>query len=154
MARVTVEDCLEKVRDRFELVAVAAQRAKNIAAGEPLTIDRNGEKNTVLSLREIAQGTVEVPNLQDNLVKGLQREREIDEIFGTEMRAPGKTESEAVEMMRIESEMEDMTEEQVEKQAVVELSDDLDEEDDEPQGPAEDPAEGDYSFQDEENIDD
>lgn len=79
MARVTVEDCVNKVRDRFELVAIASQRAKNVAAGEPLTIERNNEKNTVLALREIAGGTVSVADLHEALIKSYQKEREIEE---------------------------------------------------------------------------
>jgi DNA-directed RNA polymerase subunit omega len=74
MARVTIEDCLEKVDDRFELVAVAAQRARNIAAGAGLTIERKGEKDTVIALREIAEGTVEITNLREDLVKSNQKE--------------------------------------------------------------------------------
>lgn len=79
MARVTVEDCIDKVNDRFELVAVAAQRAKDIAAGEALTIDRNGEKNTVIALREIAANTVEVEDLREELVESFMQEREYDD---------------------------------------------------------------------------
>lgn len=75
MARVTVEDCIDKVQDRFELVAVAFQRAKDIAAGAPLTIARNGEKNTVLSLREIGDSKVEVNNLREHLVRSFQTSR-------------------------------------------------------------------------------
>lgn len=79
MARVTVEDCIDKVQDRFELVAVAFQRAKDIAAGAPLTIQRNGEKNTVLALREIGDAKVEVSNLRENLVRSFQTARGFEE---------------------------------------------------------------------------
>ncbi len=81
MARVTIEDCLEKVDDRFELVALAAQRAKDIASGAPLTIERKGEKNTVVALREIAESTVAVEDLRENLVKVYQRVRESEDVL-------------------------------------------------------------------------
>ena len=80
MARVTIEDCVIKVKDRFELVAVAAQRAKDIASGAPLTIERKGEKDTVISLREIAEGTVDVEALREGLVKSYQKKREMEEV--------------------------------------------------------------------------
>lgn len=73
MARVTIEDCLEKVQDRFELVALAAQRAKNIGSGADITIERKGEKDTVISLREIAEGTIEVADLKEGLTSSFQR---------------------------------------------------------------------------------
>jgi DNA-directed RNA polymerase subunit omega len=81
MARVTIEDCLEKVEDRFELVALAGQRARNIASGSALTIERKGEKDTVISLREIAEGTVEIEPLRKDLVKSHQKEKESIEDF-------------------------------------------------------------------------
>jgi DNA-directed RNA polymerase subunit omega len=73
MARVTVEDCILKVPNRFELVLYAAQRARNIARGEELTLDRDDDKNPVVALREIAEGTLELPMLEADLVKSLQR---------------------------------------------------------------------------------
>lgn len=73
MARVTVEDCVLKVPNRFELVLLAAQRARNISRGEQLTIDRDNDKNPVVALREIAEETVELPNLEQDLVKSLSR---------------------------------------------------------------------------------
>lgn len=81
MARVTIEDCLEKVEDRYELVAIAAQRARNIASGAPLTIERKGEKDTVISLREIAEGAVEIGNLKTDLIKSFQKEKDKVEEF-------------------------------------------------------------------------
>jgi DNA-directed RNA polymerase subunit omega len=77
MARVTIEDCLEKVDDRFELVALSAQRARDIASGAELTIDRNDEKDTVISLREIAEETVSVDSLRENIVTSHQKEKNI-----------------------------------------------------------------------------
>ncbi len=81
MARVTIEDCLEKVEDRFELVALAGQRARNIASGAPLTIERKGEKDTVISLREIAEATVTIEKLKEDLIKAHQKERDAVEEF-------------------------------------------------------------------------
>jgi DNA-directed RNA polymerase subunit omega len=79
MARVTVEDCVVKVPNRFELVLVAAQRAREITAGAELTLDRDNDKNPVVALREIADDTVPVDKLQDSLIRGMQKHVEIDE---------------------------------------------------------------------------
>ena len=79
MARVTVEDCVLKVSNRFELVMLAAQRARNLGAGAPLTVDRDDDKNPVIALREIADGTVELPELENNLIRGLQKVIESEE---------------------------------------------------------------------------
>ncbi len=73
MARVTVEDCVEKVPNRFELVLLAAQRARNLSRGEQLTIDRDNDKNPVVALREIAGETVALSELHQDLVKSLAR---------------------------------------------------------------------------------
>jgi DNA-directed RNA polymerase subunit omega len=73
MARVTVEDCVLKVPNRFELVLLAAQRARNISRGEQLTIDRDNDKNPVVALREIAEETLVLPELEQDLVKSLSR---------------------------------------------------------------------------------
>lgn len=79
MARVTVEDCIEKVSNRFDLVMLAAHRSRNISAGSPLTVDRDNDKNPVVALREIADETVAVDELQDSLIRGMQRHVEVDE---------------------------------------------------------------------------
>ncbi|MBO6826456.1 MAG: DNA-directed RNA polymerase subunit omega [Sneathiella sp.] len=79
MARVTVEDCVDKVPNRFELVLLAARRARGIAAGSMLTVDRDNDKNPVVALREIADETVEVGELKNNLIGTLQRRVEVDE---------------------------------------------------------------------------
>ena len=73
MARVTVEDCILQVPNRFDLVLYAAQRARNISRGETLTLDRDNDKNPVVALREIAEQTVGLPNLEADLVKSLSR---------------------------------------------------------------------------------
>ena len=84
MARVTVEDCIEKIPNRFDLVLTAAQRARSIQKGELLTIDRDNDKNPVVALREIAAETIEPDRLKESIVKGMQRlnqneERVIDD---------------------------------------------------------------------------
>jgi DNA-directed RNA polymerase subunit omega len=79
MARVTVEDCVLKVPNRFELVLLAGQRARDIASGAPLTVDRDNDKGPVVALREIADETIPLENLQNNVIKGMQKHVEIDE---------------------------------------------------------------------------
>ncbi|HYG91435.1 MAG TPA: DNA-directed RNA polymerase subunit omega [Azospirillum sp.] len=79
MARVTVEDCVLKVPNRFELVMMAAQRAREVASGAPLSIDRDNDKNPVVALREIADETVVLEHLKNSLIKGHQRHVEPDE---------------------------------------------------------------------------
>lgn len=73
MARVTVEDCVEKLPNRFELVMVAAQRARKIGSGAALTVDRDNDKNPVIALREIAESTVSVEDLKEEIIRGKQR---------------------------------------------------------------------------------
>ncbi len=73
MARVTVEDCVEKVPNRFDLVLLASHRSRNIAAGSELTVDRDNDKTPVVSLREIAEDTIELDDLRESLVVSLQR---------------------------------------------------------------------------------
>ena len=79
MARVTVEDCIEKVDNRFDLVLLAAQRGRQISAGAPLTVERDNDKNPVVALREIADETILAHDLREELVQSLQRHVEIDE---------------------------------------------------------------------------
>jgi DNA-directed RNA polymerase subunit omega len=79
MARVTVEDCVLKVPNRFELVLLAAQRAREITSGAPLTLDRDDDKNPVVALREIADETVALEHLRGAVVRGMQKHVEIDE---------------------------------------------------------------------------
>jgi DNA-directed RNA polymerase subunit omega len=73
MARVTVEDCVQKIPNRFELVLLAAQRARNLSRGEEITLDRDNDKNPVVALREIADETITVERLHQDLVKSLSR---------------------------------------------------------------------------------
>ena len=79
MARVTVEDCIVQVPNRFDLVMVAAQRAREIAAGGLLQVERDRDKNPVVALREIADEKLDLPALQEQLVKGLQHRIEPDQ---------------------------------------------------------------------------
>ena len=99
MARVTVEDCIDKIPNRYELLMVAAQRAKDIASGSPLTVDRDNDKNSVVALREIAAESVSIEELQHSLVMGLQKNVEVEE-----------PEEEELEIMAAERELADLDE--------------------------------------------
>ena len=99
MARVTVEDCIDKIPNRYELLMVAAQRAKDISSGSPLTVDRDNDKNSVVALREIAEETVSIEELQRSLVMGLQKYVEVEE-----------PEEEELEIMAAERELADLDE--------------------------------------------
>ncbi len=79
MARVTVEDCVTKVPNRFELVMLAAQRARKISAGEALVVERDNDKNPVVALREIAEESIDLKELEEGLILGLQKYVEMDE---------------------------------------------------------------------------
>ncbi len=82
MARVTVEDCIEKVQNRFKLVLVAAQRARGISSGAELSVDRDNDKNPVVALREIAEEAIDLEQINENLIRGLQKHPESDEPEG------------------------------------------------------------------------
>jgi DNA-directed RNA polymerase subunit omega len=79
MARVTVEDCIEKIPNRFDLVMLSAQRARQISSGEDITIERDNDKNPVVALREIADETVQVEDLVEGVISGFQKHVEVDE---------------------------------------------------------------------------
>jgi len=79
MARVTVEDCVDKVPNRFELVMLAGHRAREIAKGAPLTVDRDNDKNPVVALREIADETQSADELRERLIESHQTQIEVDE---------------------------------------------------------------------------
>jgi DNA-directed RNA polymerase subunit omega len=85
MARVTVEDCIEKIDNRFELVMIAAQRARTLSSGAELTVERDNDKNPVIALREIAEETLNLAEIEENLVRGLQKYVEPDEPDEEEM---------------------------------------------------------------------
>ena len=99
MARVTVEDCVEKIPNRYELLMVAAQRAKDISAGAPITVSKDNDKNPGIALREIAEGTVNIEELQKSLVLGLQKYVEVEE-----------PEEEELEILAAEKELADLDE--------------------------------------------
>ena len=94
MARVTVEDCVLKVPNRFELVMVAAQRSREILAGAPPTVEPDNDKNPVISLREIAEETVQLADLQESLIESQQRHVEFDLVQEEE-----KEEDEIIELL-------------------------------------------------------
>lgn len=94
MARVTVEDCVERVPNRFQLVMLAAQRARELSVGAELTVDRDNDKNPVVALREIADRTVEVEELEEELIRGLQRHADTDD-----------PEADAAELLAMEEEL-------------------------------------------------
>ena len=79
MARVTVEDCILKIPNRFRLVMLAAQRARDLSVGSPLTVERDNDKDPVVALREIAEGTVSAEDLDVALIEGLQKHLDVDE---------------------------------------------------------------------------
>jgi DNA-directed RNA polymerase subunit omega len=79
MARVTVEDCVDKVENRFDLVLLASHRARTISSGAQITVDRDNDKNPVVALREIAETTVSPEDLREELVHSLQKYVEVDE---------------------------------------------------------------------------
>jgi DNA-directed RNA polymerase subunit omega len=97
MARVTVEDCVDKIPNRFDLVLLAAQRARQISGGADLTIDRDRDKNPVVALREIAEETVRPRELNESLISSLQRVQ-IDEEDATDELA---SLSESAEALRL-----------------------------------------------------
>jgi DNA-directed RNA polymerase subunit omega len=85
MARVTVEDCVLQVPNRFQLVMLAAQRAREISAGGQLTIDRDNDKNPVVALREIADETLDSADLKEEYIHAMQKHVEVDEPEPTEV---------------------------------------------------------------------
>ena len=87
MARVTVEDCIEKVQNRFDLVLIAASRARQILAGAEITVPEDRDKNSVIALREIAEETVAADDLRDNVIQTMQRHVEVDEPEEDDMEA-------------------------------------------------------------------
>ena len=108
MARVTVEDCVDKVPNRFELVMLAAHRAREIASGSPLTIDRDNDKNPVVSLREIADETLAVSDLRERMIESHQSQIEVDEaeedamalLMGAEVDRPAQDDMDEERLLR------------------------------------------------------
>lgn len=79
MARVTVEDCIDKVPNRFELILLTAHRARAISAGAPITVERDNDKNPVVALREIAEQTIRPNDIEEDLIHSMQRYVDVDE---------------------------------------------------------------------------
>jgi DNA-directed RNA polymerase subunit omega len=129
MARVTVEDCVLKVPNRFELVMLAAQRARNLGAGASLTVDRDDDKNPVIALREIADGTIELSELENNLIRGLQKVIESEEPESDELDVLGMQQQITLPTGDAVDEV-DLSEELNEDLLQVEGEDDLDMADD------------------------
>ena len=107
MARVTVEDCVDKVPNRFELVMLAAHRAREIQSGSPLTVERDNDKNPVVSLREIAEETQSADLLRERMIESYQTQIEVDEpeedamalLLGAEIDRPKPADEESEERM-------------------------------------------------------
>ncbi|MEO6609447.1 MAG: DNA-directed RNA polymerase subunit omega [Aestuariivirga sp.] len=91
MARVTIEDCIDKLPNRFELVLLASHRARNIAQGTPITVDRDNDKDPVVSLREIASENVNTDDLREEFIHAMQKQAEIDEPEMTEVPLLGQS---------------------------------------------------------------
>jgi DNA-directed RNA polymerase subunit omega len=79
MARVTVEDCVDKVPNRFELVLLAAHRARSIASGSPITVEQENDKNPVIALREVAASTIPADDMREGFIHSIQKNVEVDE---------------------------------------------------------------------------
>ena len=110
MARVTVEDCIDKVENRFELVLLASHRARMISSGSPITIDRDNDKNPVVALREIADETISPEDLNEEFIHSLQKFVEVDE-----------PEPEAVALVTASSSSDDDAEMQFDRMSEEEL---------------------------------
>ncbi|WP_193175639.1 DNA-directed RNA polymerase subunit omega [Oricola nitratireducens] len=108
MARVTVEDCIDKVENRFDLVLLAAHRARQVSQGAPITIDRDNDKNPVVALREIADQTLSPGDLKEDLIHSLQKHVEVDEpeseVIDTAEAAEGEEAPEAITFDRMSEE--------------------------------------------------
>ena len=108
MARVTVEDCVDKVPNRFELVMLAAHRAREISAGSPVTVSRDNDKNPVVSLREIAEETQRADDLRERQIEANQTQIEVDEpeedsmslLMGAETDKPVEDDMSEVKLLR------------------------------------------------------
>ena len=93
MARITVEDCVDKVDNRFELVLLASHRARQISQGAPLLVERDNDKNPVIALREIADEALSPGDLKEDLIHALQKHVEVDEPESDALPAPTPTEA-------------------------------------------------------------
>ncbi len=114
MARVTIEDCIDKLPNRFELVLLAAHRARNIAQGQQITVDRDNDKDPVVSLREIASTSINSDDLREEFIHAMQKQVEMDEAEETD--TPLISQSGDMRMVDDSAElaqMEQMTEEEL-----------------------------------------
>ena len=116
MARVTVEDCILKVPNRFDLVMLASQRARGISSGSALTVDRDNDKNPVVALREIAEATVNTGEIEESLIRSLQKNVESDE----------PPVEETVDMAAMQQEMTLQMAQASQTAAVIEMGEDAD----------------------------
>ena len=123
MARVTVEDCIREVPNRFDLVLLASQRARQISSGSPLTINRDNDKNPVVSLREIAEKTLSLDGLWKDLIQGLQKhvqgeepEEEFMELLSDEQSYAGEAQHRVeIEELSLDVEISEEDEEMAEE---------------------------------------
>ena len=113
MARVTIEDCIDKLPNRFELVLLASHRARSIGQGTPLTVDRDNDKDPVVSLREIASTNINTDDLREEFIHSMQKQVEVDEPEATEMPLIGHSGSMSNDSSEAPEEMEQMTEEEL-----------------------------------------
>ena len=113
MTRVTVEDCIDKVENRFDLVLLASHRARMISSGAPITVDRDNDKNPVVALREIADETVSPGDLKEELVHSLQKYVEVDEPESEAVPLIGGGSGEGVDADDTEVVLDRMTEEEL-----------------------------------------
>ncbi len=111
MARVTIEDCIDKLPNRFELVLLASHRARNIAQGQQITVDRDNDKDPVVSLREIASENINADDLREEFIHAMQKQVEVDEAEETEM--PLIAQSGDMSMVDDSAQLEQMTEEEL-----------------------------------------
>ena len=116
MARVTVEDCILKVPNRFDLVMIASQRARGISSGAALTVERDNDKNPVVALREIAEATVNTGDIEESLIRSLQKNVESDE----------PVVEETVDMVAMQQEMTLQMAQASQTAAVIEMGEDAD----------------------------
>lgn len=126
MARVTVEDCIVQIPNRFELVLLAAQRARNIGRGEEMTVERDNDKNPVVALREIAETTIDLAAVEADLIKSLQRapepepaEEEVLDLIATDENIFGVMD--VNDELPAEAGAEDMSAEDIEAAIAAEL---------------------------------
>jgi DNA-directed RNA polymerase subunit omega len=129
MARVTVEDCVQKVPNRFELVLLASQRARNLSRGEELTVDRDNDKNPVVALREIAEESIELGRIEQDLIRSLSRapepepaDEEVLDLIPTDQNIFGLQDVSAdEEAAALEEELENLSPEDMEAAIEAEL---------------------------------